>query len=206
MICTRYSSLVTLKFKIKIIAKQILIPLDSFFCLCKLTCRNAAWNLSTQTCRTDNQSFVIFFQFHTVGTRTHIESLGPCFRYQFDKVVITLQVFSKYHQVVSTLVSLSFLISQTTACDIHFTTDNRLEELLLGSFQLFTASSKVGFRILRLSFSTFQCSYLFLQILYFTVGPAILLIYIIEEFLYTEHITMIGNSNASHAVGYGFIY
>ena len=29
------------------IAKQILIPLDSFFCLCKLTCRNAAWNLST---------------------------------------------------------------------------------------------------------------------------------------------------------------
>ena len=52
----------------------------------------------------------------------------------------------------------------------------------------------------------FQSGYSFLQILYLTVSTAILLIYIVEEFLDTEHITMVCYGYTFHSISHSLVY
>lgn len=44
-----------------------------------ISCSNYAENIHEGAYKsTDNQPFMVFFQFHTVSTRTHIEPFRPC--------------------------------------------------------------------------------------------------------------------------------
>ena len=110
MIGTSYRSFMSLQFQIEIASKQILVPLNSFFCFFYLSLKNFSRHFPCKTGRTNNQSLVIFFQFHTVSTRTHVKAFRPSLGHQFNQVVIALLIFSQHHQVITALVRLSFLI------------------------------------------------------------------------------------------------
>ena len=110
VIGTGYGGLMTLQLQIKVIAKNAFIPLDSLFSLFILSGNDILRHFTGNTSRTDNQSLVIFLQFHTVGTRTHIKSFRPCLRYQLDKIMIAFFILGKHHQVITALIRFPLLI------------------------------------------------------------------------------------------------
>ena len=119
--------------------------------------------------------------------------------------MITLQILGQHHQVIPALVRLTFLIFQTAASYIHFTTENRLEQLLFRSLQLFLASCNLSFGVFRLFLTTFEGGNSLLQILNLPIRTPVLLD-IVEELLDTEHISVVGHCDSSHAVGHGLVY
>src|SRR5574344_258397 len=69
---------------------------------------------------------MILFQILAVGTGTHIKSVYPGTRNQFDKIMITLRIFSQDDQVITTLVSMiPYFILLIMMRHIHFTSQNR---------------------------------------------------------------------------------
>ena len=206
MIGTCHRRLVTLQFQVVVISEKILVPADGLFCLFKLSGRDTSGHFPSQTSRTYNQSFVILLQFRTVCTRTHVESLGPRLRHQFNQVMITLQILGQHHQVIPALVRLTFLILQTATGYIHFTTENWFEQLLFRSLQLFLASCNLRFGVFRLFLTTFQSGNFLLQILNLPIRTPVLLVDIVEELLDAEHISVVGHCDSSHAVGHSFVY
>ena len=68
------------KFQIEIIPEYTFIPTDSLFGSIHPSVTYHPGYFSCQTSRTYNKSFMIFFQLHPVGSRTHVESIGPSFR------------------------------------------------------------------------------------------------------------------------------
>ena len=119
--------------------------------------------------------------------------------------MISLQVLGEDHQVVTALVGLSLLIKQPAAGHIHLTSDDGLEQFLLGRFQLLLAGSQFRFGIFRIRLAAFEGGNLLLQILYFTVYAPVFLVDVIEKFLDTEHIAMVGNGNSLHSIGHRLV-
>ena len=120
--------------------------------------------------------------------------------------MIAFQILSQHHQVIPALVRLTFLILQTAAGYIHFTTENWFEQLLFRSLQLFLASCNLRFGVFRLFLTALEGGNFLLQILNFPIRAPVLLVDIVEELLDTEHISMVGHCDSSHAVGHGFVY
>ena len=120
--------------------------------------------------------------------------------------MITLQILGQHHQVIPALVRLTFLILQTAAGYIHFTTENRLEQFLFRSLQLFLASSNLRFGAFRLFLTTFEGGNFLLQILNLPIRTPVLLVDIVEELLDSEHVSVVGHCDSPHTVGHGLVY
>ena len=81
---------------------------------------------------------MVFLKFHTVGTRTVVETVDPRVADELDQVLITLIVFGQNDEVVATQVL--FCLLQTliaTTGYIHLTTEDRLERLETFFFAVF---------------------------------------------------------------------
>ena len=63
-----------------------------------------------------------------VGARTHVETVNPSPRHQFDKVVVAMLILGQHHQVPAALVhTLLFQPLVAAARHVHFTTEDRFE-------------------------------------------------------------------------------
>ena len=123
-------SLMELKLKIVVIAKEVTIPLDTLLGSSQVALSDEFWNLATQTSRAANKTFVILLQLATLGTWSHIISVGPGTRHQLDEVVVALLVLSQENEVITTLVNLTLTQSHTTTCHIDLTANDSLKILL----------------------------------------------------------------------------
>ena len=119
--------LVQLEFEIVVLAEQPLVPQDRLLGCFEVAGRNMFWDLAAKTCRTADQPFVILLQFGPVGTRTHVETLGPGLRDDLDQVVITFGILGQEYEVVSALVFFDLLVGEPAAGDIHLAADDRFE-------------------------------------------------------------------------------
>ena len=97
----RICHLMALEFQIIIIAPKALVPLDGLAGTLDVALQDLCWYLSCDTGRTDDQVFVVFFQFLAVCTRTVIEAIHPGITYQFDQVLVTVIVFGEYDEMVA---------------------------------------------------------------------------------------------------------
>ncbi len=175
---------VKLELEIVILSEYALVPLYRLLGRSQIALGDSFRNLAAQTCRAADYTLVVLFQLEVVGTRTHIESLGPRLRYDLYEVMISLGILRQQNQVVAALVLLALLHRQTATGHIDLATYYRLE-ILLGQ------SVVLGL----------QSGYLGLDGLHLVATRAVFLLHIVPKLLYTEHVAVVGNRNAFHSVG-----
>ena len=126
----RFLHLMALKLQIVVVAKEIMIPLASLTSSLDVAMQYLRRNLTRNTCRTDNQILVVFLQVGTVGSRTHIVSIHPGITDQLDEVLVSIIVFGKHDEVVTTHIALVLLtVFLSSAGHVHLTANDRLEGL-----------------------------------------------------------------------------
>ena len=129
--------LVALYLQVVIVAKNSLVPLYRFPGSGHVAGNDFAWHLTGQASRTNNEVFMIFLQFLTVGTRPHVIALFPGMAHQLDKVFVATVVFSQHDEVVTTHVAhVLDLVEPTAPSHVHLTTKDGLEGLLSVGLQL----------------------------------------------------------------------
>ena len=120
--------LVALQLQIIVISEDALMPFDRLTGPSNITFKNLGRHLTSDTCGTDNQTLMILLQLLMVCTRTVIEAVHPGITDQFDEILITLIVFGKNNQVITSKVFFCFLQTLvTTTGHIHLTTENRFK-------------------------------------------------------------------------------
>ena len=126
----RFLHLVALKLQIVVVAKEIMIPLASLAGSLDVAMQYLRRNLTGNTCRTDYQILVVFLQVGTIGSRTHIVSIHPGITDQLDEVLVSIIVFGKDDEVVTTHIALVLLtVFLSSAGHVHLTANDRLEGL-----------------------------------------------------------------------------
>ena len=132
-----------------------------------ITLEDLCRHFTSDTGRTDNQSFMIFLQLLMIRSRTVIEAIHPGVTDKLDQVLIAKFVLGQHNQVIATQVLLGLLqVHVAPSGHIHLTSEDGLERL----------------------------QSLFLASLVDTIAY-------IMEFLDAEHIAMVSDGHAFHAVG-----
>ena len=125
-----------------------MIPLHGFTSSGEVVFENFAGHLARDAGRTHDEALVIAFQIFAVGARTHVITIYPGSRNQFDEVFISLIVFSQDDKMVAAHVAvLLHLIGFSVASHIHFASDDgfKLGQALFFAFavHLFTIVVKL---------------------------------------------------------------
>ena len=144
---------------------------------------------------------MILLQIYLVDSWVRIESLGPRHRHQFYQVVISHTVLGQNHKM-SSGVALAGVLGHCGFAHIHLTAEYRDELALLSFINLGLYLGYPGCICLVVGIQFLQ---FFVKSLYGSVGSGILLVYIVEEFLYAKHISVVGKGNAFHAIGYSLV-
>ena len=150
---------------------------------------------------------MVLLDLRTVGSRTHVETVGPRLGDDFDKVVVTLEIFGQQDEVVAALVGLALLVLQPATGDVDFAADDRLECGLAAEFGEFLfGGGDFGIRIGARLLAAAQC-----RDAPFAIGGLVLafafgLLYVIIELLDSEHIAVIRHGDSRHAVGHGLVH
>ena len=122
--------LMALQLQIIVITENTLVPLDGLTGTGDVTLQNLVRHLASYTGRTHDQSFVIAFQVGTVGARSHVETVNPRARDEFDQVLVALIVLRQHNQVIAALVFLAILfLFRPILSDIHLAAENGFEGL-----------------------------------------------------------------------------
>ena len=74
---SRVGHLMALEFQVIILSKQVMIPFYSLTGSSDITLQDFGRYLTGNTCRADNQSFMVFLQVGTIRTGTHIIAVYP---------------------------------------------------------------------------------------------------------------------------------
>ena len=101
MIGPSHCGLVALQFKIIVVTKHTLEPLDGLARLVHLSSHDELRYLATQAGRAANQPLVVLLQLAVVGTGVVIHALGPGVGHNLDEVFVPLQVLGQQDQVVA---------------------------------------------------------------------------------------------------------
>ena len=149
---------------------------------------------------------MVFLQFATVGTGTHVIAFCPCPRNQLDEVVVAFLIFSQYYQVPAALVLFTFALIHRAVRHIHFTPDNGFEQFAFRLGNPGTAVSKRGFFVIAFLSPAFNGRNPFFQVFYFTFGATVLLVDIVIKLLDTKHVSMVGNGYSFHAIPHCFVH
>ena len=162
----RVFHLVALQLQVVVITEESVIPFYCLPCSSNVSVENLRRHLTGNTCRTYDESFVIFLQFFMVCTRSVVKALNPRIRHQFYEVLVTLKVLCQHNEVISSKVFLCLLQMHVAAsCYIHLTSEYWLERFLTFGFSSFVHA-----------------------------------IAIVEQFFYTEHVSVVSDSHTSHTV------
>ena len=122
----------TLQLEVIVIAEHAMIPLHSLTGAGHIAVQNLLGHLACYTSRADDKPLMVALQVGTVGTRTLVETVGPCVRHQLDEVLIALVVLRQDNEVIAALVLLTvLLLLRAIACYIHFAAEDGLERLLV---------------------------------------------------------------------------
>ena len=91
-----------LQLQIVVVTEHTLVPLYGLASPGNISIQDLCGNLTGNTGRTDDQSFVELLQIGTVGTGAHIMTIHPRTTHQLDQVLVTLVVLGQYDEVVTT--------------------------------------------------------------------------------------------------------
>ena len=200
-------SLVELQLQVIVVAEDLLVPLDRLIGLFEVVRRNGARNLAGQTGRTADQALVVFLDLRTVGSRTHVETVGPRFRNDLDEVVVTLEVLGQQDQVVAALVGLAFLVVQPAARHVDLAADDRFEgQPALALRQLFLTFGDLRSGVgtgLRAVAQGGDAGFAFGGLVFILAFD---LLDVIEKLLDAEHVAVVCHGDAGLAVGHGFVH
>ena len=124
--------------------------------------------------------------------------------------MVSLCVLGQKYEVVSALVRLALLELQAAARYVDLTSDDSLEVLLRQGI-VFGLQSRHGSFLLsrgtaRLVDLRLQGGDLLLGGLDLVTAGAVLLLDVVVELLYAEHVAVVGDGDAAHAVGNGLVY
>ena len=144
----RVRYLMALELDIEIVAPNAFEPFHTMCRSFKVSVEDMLWNLTAETCRGDDEPFVVTLQVGKVGAGVHVEPVDPRPADQAYEVVIAHHVLCKYYQVPSTHVGALFLQHfVATACHIHFAAEDGFERflplLLTALVELLTAVEKL---------------------------------------------------------------
>ena len=89
----------TLDFEVEIVAENIFEPLNGFFGSADVAVVYFSRNFAAQASGRNDKPFVVLLQQLFIDARTVVKSFRPAFRYHFDEVFVTRQVFGKHHQM-----------------------------------------------------------------------------------------------------------
>ena len=127
-----------LELEIVIVAKEVVVPLASLAGSFQVTMQNLGWHLACNTCRTDDEVFMILLQIGTVGSWAHVVTIHPRIAHQLDEVLVSIIILGKYNEVITAHIALILLsVGFGSACHIHLAAYDRLERfesLLLAVF------------------------------------------------------------------------
>ena len=138
----------------------------------------------------------MFLDFALVCTRVHIEALGPCLGYQFDEVVVAGGILGQHYEVPS-YIALVHMGVQVFLRHVHLAAEYGLKRMLLGIRQ---RRFGIGYGLFVSAFARrVKCRLGLVKRL------AVLLVYIIEEFLDAIHIAVVSESDAGHSVIHGLV-
>ena len=116
--------------------------------------------------------------------------------------MIALEVLGQHDEVIAALVGLAFLVGQPAVGYVHLTADDGLEKALPGFGQLRLAVGQLGLGVFDDLRPSFQGRNALFQRLYLVLGLSVLLVDIVIELLHAEHVAMVGQGQAPHAVGH----
>ena len=198
---------VALQLQVVVVAEEVLIPLDGLLGLVVALGHNLFGHLAAQAGGADDESLVVFLQLAPVGAGAHVVADGPGARHEFDKVVIALLVLGQDDEVPAALVGLAFLLVHGAVCHVHLAPDDGLEQPGLrlghlgaaGGYLLFPGPGVVRRGLLQLGDAL-------LQVFYLAARAAVLLVDVVVELFDAEHVAVVGDGNALHAVLHGLVH
>lgn len=199
--------LVQLELEVIVVAEDPLVPADRLFGPLHVVGRDGAGHLAGQAGRTADQPLVVFLNLGAVGTRAHVEALGPRLRDDLDQVVVSLEVLGQQDQVVAALVGLALLVLQAAARHVDLTADDRLEGHLAAQvIHLSLAGRDLGLGIGCLFRSVAQGGKTLLALGGLVLVLALDLLDVVVELLDSEHVAVVGDGDARLPVGHGLVH
>ncbi len=142
-----------------------------------------------------------FFQKLLIDAGTIVKSFGPAFRNYFDQVFVSFQIFCQNDEMPAARINFIVLRKAIASCNITFTSDDGLEEFLLGFGELLLKLKGEVCIFLFVGFFKFA-----FQIFYFGLNGCIFFRYIIDKFLDAVHGSVVGQRNGFHAIFHGFVH
>ena len=197
--------LVELQLQVVVVAEHAFVPLHGLLSRVKPSDPNHAGHFPAQTGGADDESLVVFFQFDAVGARAHVVAFGPGFGHELDEVVIAFQVFGQHDEVVAALVGLAIFVEQAAVGHVHLAADDGFEQFPFGFGQTGLAGGYLRLRVVGLFLAAFERRDALFEVFDFIFDLAVLLVDVVIKFLHAEHVAVVGQGHAPHAVGYGFV-
>ena len=114
--------------------------------------------------------------------------------------MVSFFIFGEHHKVSAGIAFVGRFV-KVFVCHIHLAAKNRLENFILGSFLFGFGFGRGCLIALFAGFG--KC---FFGLLYLFFYGAVFLVHIIEKFFGSEHIAVVGKSEAFHAVCYRFVH
>ncbi len=196
MVGALHRGLVALQFEIVIVAEYAFPPFHTAVGLLIVAGHEQLRNLAAKAGRAYYKPFAVLLDFLLVGTRMRVETLGPGHRHQFNQVFVSGEVLGKHNQVTAGVALVDMLV-QVFLRHIHFAAEDWTESevcLFCGDFSLDCGFFAFG--------GFFE---LLFEVLYGIFYLSFFLFHIVEILLDAVHIAMVGNCQAGHAVGNGFV-
>ena len=206
MVGALHGGLVALQLQVVVFAEEVLVPLDGFFRLVQAVGHDFLGHLAAQAGGADNEALVVLLQVVAVGAGAHILADGPRAGHQLDEVVVAFLVLGQDNKVPAALVLPAFLLVHGAVGHVHLAADDGLEQLRfrLGDFLSASRQLRLGLFVPLRNF--FQLGDALLQVLDFPARAAVLLVDIVIKFLDAEHVAVVGDGNALHAVLHGLVH
>ena len=122
--------LVALELEVIVVAKHAMIPLTRLAGSLDVAMQNLGGYLAGDTCRADDEVFVVALEVGAVGTRTIVVAICPRIGDELDEILVTIIVLGQHDEVVTAVVAhLLDLVFLAAARHIHLTTQDGLERL-----------------------------------------------------------------------------
>ena len=222
----RHGGLVALQLQVVVVAENPLEPQDGLLGSRQVARQYFAGNLATQTGRADDEPLVIFLEFVLVGTGTRVETLGPPFRHQLDEVVIPLQILGQHNQVITAIIDgtladgdavhlvdhgtahlarSGLLVGEPTAGHIHLATQDGFEYLGFEVGYLLAQRGQLGLLVVDRFVALLDGIDAFLYLFDVILHRTVFLLHQIEKLFYPEHVAVVGQGQALHAVFHGLV-
>ena len=126
-------------------------------------------------------------------------------RHQLHQVLVAGLVFRQKDQMVQFAPGFQAFVQMGPGSDVHFAADDGFEQFPFGFGQTGLAGGYLRLRVVGLFLAAFERRDALFEVFDFIFDLAVLLVDVVIKFLHAEHVAVVGQGHAPHAVGYGFV-